>query len=296
MILSDYLKKTFGTKVYKISLQSGCTCPNRDGTIGRGGCSFCSAGGSGDFAAPLLPLKEQIAAAKEKVDGKFPKSIDPKDRRYIAYFQSYTNTYGDPERLGKLYEEAISFPEIAALSVATRPDCLPDPMLRMLAGLNEKKPVWVELGLQTIHERTAQRIGRGYKNDVFLDAVDRLYDAGLTVIVHIIFSLPGESREDMLQTVRFLAGLWPKVSGIKIQMLQILEGTKMAAEYKKSPCHMLTFSQYRSLTAQAVKLLPEGMVIHRLTGDPPRRLLIAPKWCTDKKRVLNTIHKELLEG
>ncbi len=291
--LSDYLKETFGTKLYRLSLQSGCSCPNRDGRLGTGGCTFCSAGGSGEFAAPLLPVRDQIALAKEKVDGKFPKRIAPQDRRYIAYFQSYTNTYGNPVRLEALYRDTISLPEIAVLALATRPDCLPDEIMQMLVRLNQVKPVWVELGLQTIHEQTARRLGRGYRLPVFEDAVRRLKEAGLTVIVHIIFSLPGESREDMLETVRYLSQMQPRPDGIKIQMLQILKGTQLAREYETDPFPLLSMDQYCSLTAQALAMLPEDMVVHRMTGDPPRRLLIAPAWCTDKKRVLNTINAEL---
>ena len=286
---SDELKTMFGVKVYKLSLTSGCTCPNRDGTIGTGGCSFCSEGGSGEFAAPFLPLPEQIAIAKQKVAKKSPE-------KYLAYFQSFTNTYGDTGRLFKLYREALSFPDIVGLSVGTRPDCLEDDKIRMLRALNREKPVWVELGLQTMHEETALRIRRGYRLEVFEDAYRRLKQAGLRVVVHVILGLPGEDQEQMLTTIRYLAALDPPPDGIKLQLLQILEGTAMAAEYKKAPFPVMDLEEYSSLIVKCLKLLPEQTTVHRLTGDGPRRLLIAPLWSTDKKRVLNTIRRKIEEA
>ena len=293
--LSDYLKETFGTKVYKLSLSSGCTCPNRDGTIGTGGCTFCSAGGSGDFAAPFLPLEEQIRIAKGKVDSKFPSGIPENERKYIAYFQSYTNTYGDPERLKILYEEAISYPEIAALSIGTRPDCISEEILDVLKDINQKKPVWVELGLQTIHEATAKSIHRGYELPVFEDAYHRLKAAGLTVIVHVILGLPGESGEKMLETVRYLAGLRPGLEGIKLQLLHVLKGTQMGEQYLKSPFKIMSLEEYSDLIVKCLDILPKETVVHRMTGDAPKKLLIAPLWSADKKRVLNTIRKKMKE-
>jgi radical SAM protein (TIGR01212 family) len=294
--LSSYLKETFGTKVYKLSLQSGCSCPNRDGTLGTGGCTFCSQGGSGDFAAPLLPINQQIRLAKERVNRKFPGSIPESERKYIAYFQSYTNTYGDPERLFKLFKEALSYPEIAAISIGTRPDCLPEEIISMLSRLNQIKPVYVELGLQTIHERTAQRIHRGYTLEVFNDTYRRLTDQGLQVVVHVILGLPGETQENMLATVRYLAELTPVLHGIKLQLLHILRGTKLAEEYQNSPFPVMTLEEYCDIIVRCLKLLPPETVVHRITGDGPKSLLIAPLWSGDKKRVLNALQKAIREA
>ncbi|MBR5712273.1 MAG: TIGR01212 family radical SAM protein [Lachnospiraceae bacterium] len=290
--LNDYLRETFGEKVYKLSLSSGCTCPNRDGTLGYGGCTFCSEGGSGEFAAAPAPLAEQIAEAKARVCGK----TDAK--AFIAYFQSYTNTYGDLARLESLYREALSHEEIAALSLGTRPDCLGEDVIAMLERLtaDSNKPVWIELGLQTIHEKTAARIHRGYPLAVFEDAYRRLKDAGIPVIVHVIFNLPGETREEMLQTVRYLANLTPELDGIKLQMLQILRGTRMAEEYTAEPFPLMDLAEYAELIAEAVRILPKNTVLHRITGDGPRKMLIAPLWCLDKKHVLNTLHAAIGES
>ncbi len=293
--LSDALKAQFGTKVYKLSLSSGCTCPNRDGTLGYGGCNFCSEGGSGEFAASPAPISQQIEEARRKVDAKMPSGISPEERKYIAYFQSYTNTYGDPVRLRALYEEAIRHPQIAALSIGTRPDCLPPEILDMLRDLNRIKPVWVELGLQTMHEKTAAKIHRGYSLPVFEEAYQNLKQAGITVIVHVILGLPGEQREDMLGTVRYLAELTPALDGIKLQNLQILRGTECAL-LPESELHIFTLEEYAELLVDCLRLLPEETVIHRLTGDGPRDLLIAPKWSLNKKHVLNTIHKYIREA
>ena len=288
--LSDYLIRRFGGKTYKLSLSSGCTCPNRDGTLGTGGCTFCSAGGSGEFAAPEAPLDEQIRMAKERIRGKTDAA------RYIAYFQAFTNTYGDVSRLRKLYMETVSREEIAALSLGTRPDCLPDDVMEMLRDLRKIKPVFVELGLQTIHERTAERIRRGYSLPVFEEAYRKLKEAGLEVVVHVILNLPGETREDMLETVRYLAALDPPPDGVKLQMLQILKGTVMAEEYARDPFPLMGLPEYADLIAECVRILPEETVLHRMTGDGPRRLLIAPLWCLDKKRVLNTLNKKINWG
>lgn len=290
-MLSEALRERFGTKVYKLSLSSGCTCPNRDGTIGVGGCTFCSEGGSGEFAAPLLPVEEQIRHARARVDGKFPARIPLSERKYIAYFQSFTNTYGEPERLKALYMEAISRPEIAALSIGTRPDCLPEGIVEMLADLNRIKPVWIELGLQTIHERTAEAVHRGYPLSVFEDAVKKLKEAGIEVIVHVILGLPGESREDMLETVRYLSRMKPRPDGIKLQQLQILRGTRLAEQFEREPFPVMELEEYCALIRDCLEILPDDIVIHRLTGDGPKKLLIAPKWSADKKRVLNTLRK-----
>lgn len=282
--LSDHLIETFGEKVYKLSLSSGCTCPNRDGTLGVGGCTFCSEGGSGEFASSPAPVDEQIEEAKKLIRAKSDA------RRFIAYFQSYTNTYGNPKRLKKLYMEAISRDDIAVLSLGTRPDCLDDGVMEMLSDLNRVKPVWIELGLQTVHERTAQAINRGYDLAIFNEAYRKLKDAGFTVIVHVILGLPGETREDMLDTVRYLSKLDPPLDGIKLQMLQVLKGTAMGDEYMKDPFPLMTLEEYASLIAECIDLLPNDTVLHRMTGDGPRRLLIAPLWSLDKKRVLNTLN------
>ena len=294
--LSDELKSRFGCKVYKLSLSSGCTCPNRDGTKGFTGCTFCSEGGSGDFAASFMPIADQIEEAKKRVAAKFPKDQPEEARKYIAYFQSFTNTYGDTRRLRTLYTETIRRPEICALSVGTRPDCLEEEKVRMLADLNREKPVWVELGLQTIHEETARRFHRGYELPVFEDAYRRLKEAGLTVIVHVILGLPGESREQILETVRYLANLEPSLDGIKLQLLHILKGTEMGREYERKPFPLLTLEEYGALVVDCLRLLPKSTVVHRITGDGPKKLLIAPLWSADKKKVLNTINRMIREA
>ena len=289
---SDECKAMFGHKVYKLSLSSGCTCPNRDGTLGWGGCTFCSEGGSGEFASAVLPIEEQLAAARQRISQKFPVK-DGEENQYIAYFQAFTNTYGDIHRLRELYQKTISFPDIAGLSVGTRPDCLKPETVAMLRNLNTQKPVWIELGLQTIHEETARRIHRGYPLITFSDAYQRLKQAGIRVVVHVILGLPGESREDMLQTVRYLSELNPTLDGIKLQLLHILKGTAMAEEYLSDPFPLLTMEEYIALIKECLALLPEKTVIHRLTGDGPKKLLIAPLWSADKKRVLNALLKEI---
>ena len=288
--LSDFLKERFGEKIYRLSLSSGCTCPNRDGTVGYGGCSFCSEGGSGEFAADPAPIDVQIEDAKKRI----LKKTDAE--KYIAYFQAYTNTYGDIERLKALYTETLRRDDIAALSLGTRPDCLGDEVMEMLMELKSIKPVWIELGLQTIHEKTAERIRRGYALPVFERAYERLKSAGMEVIVHVIFNLPGETREDMLETVRYLSRLEPGLDGVKLQMLQILEGTDMAEEYRKNPFPLMSLEEYSDLIAESVSMLPDRTVLHRMTGDGPRRLLIAPLWSLDKKRVLNTINRKIKDS
>lgn len=284
-MLSDVLRAQYGEKVYKLSLSSGCTCPNRDGTVGFGGCAFCSEGGSGDFAAKNAPIDAQIAEAKQRIAQK----TDAK--KFIAYFQSFTNTYGDVERLETLYRQTLERPEIVALSLGTRPDCLGADVMAMLARLNAVKPVWVELGLQTAHDETAARLNRGYPLAAFTAAYARLKAAGLTVIVHLILGLPGETREDALDTVRFVAALSPPVDGVKLQMLHVLRGTALGAQYEASPFPLLSLEEYAALIAESVRILPENTVIHRLTGDAPGPLLLAPEWSRNKKRVLNTIHR-----
>ena len=285
--LSEVLLKQYGEKVYKLSLSSGCTCPNRDGTLGVGGCTFCSEGGSGDFAAACAPIDEQLEEAKARIRSKTDA------RRFIAYFQSYTNTYGDLNRLEALYRETLRHEEIEILSLGTRPDCLGRDVLAMLERLNAMKPVWVELGLQTIHERTAKAVHRGYDLAAFEAGYHALKALGLTVIVHMIFSLPGETKEDMLGTVRYLAALDPPPDGVKLQMLHVLRGTQLGEDYEKEPFPLLTLEEYAELAAQSVRILPEETVIHRLTGDAPGKLLIAPEWTRNKKCVLNAVNREI---
>lgn len=286
-MLSEYLQAMYGEKVYKLSLSAGCSCPNRDGTVGYGGCVFCSEGGSGDFAAHMAPIAEQISEAKARIARKTGA------KKFIAYFQSFTNTYGPVDRLEDLYRQTIARPEITALSLGTRPDCLGPAVMEMLCRLNEIKPVWVELGLQTAHDETAARLNRGYALDTFLAAYRRLKEASLSVIVHLIFGLPGESRADMLDTVRFVAGLCPVVDGVKLQMLHVLKGTALGLQYTAAPFPLLTLEEYADLIAESVRILPESTVLHRLTGDAPGPLLIAPEWTRNKKRVLNTIHQAI---
>ena len=284
--ISEELKQKYGQKIYKLSLSAGCTCPNRDGTLGYGGCTFCSEGGSGDFAAE----------ARKRIDPKLPASLAMEDRRFIAYFQSFTNTYGNTARLEPIFSEAASQPEIVGLSIGTRPDCLEEDKISMLKRLNERKPVWIELGLQTIHEVTAQRIHRGYSLPVFEDAYYRLKQAGIPVIVHVILGLPGETEEMMLQTIRYLASLDPHPDGVKLQLLHILKGTRLADEYLACPFPRLEMEEYCRLVVKCLKILPEDIVIHRLTGDGPKKLLLAPLWSADKKRVLNTLNRFIEEA
>lgn len=287
----DYdLKQTFGTKVYKLALDGGMTCPNRDGTLGTGGCIFCSEGGSGDFAAKReISIRAQADAAKARVAGKIGK-----DGPYIAYFQSYTNTYAPLSYLESLFSEALSLPEICALSIGTRPDCLPDETIALLARLNKEKPVWVELGLQTIHEKTAEFIRRGYKLPVFEDTYRRLKAAGLTVIVHVILGLPQETKEEMLETVQYLANL--HIDGIKLQLLHVLKGTDLDSLYRLGVFRTLELSEYLELVGNCLKRLPQETVIHRLSGDGPKSILTAPLWSGNKRLVLNSITKYLKDN
>lgn len=283
----DYaLRQQFGEKIYKLTLSTGCTCPNRDGTLGTGGCIFCSAGGSGEFAADsALPVAEQIARSKLLLSKKRPA------RRYIAYFQSYTNTYGPVERLRRLFTEAIRQPEIVILSIATRPDCLGEEILELLEELNRKKPVWVELGLQTIHEDTAAFIRRGYPLSCYDAAVRALHERGISVITHVILGLPGETLAQMLDTVRYVNNL--PVSGIKLQLLHILKGTDLASYYARHPFPVFSLEEYVRTVTACLEVCRPDMVIHRLTGDGPKDLLLAPLWSLSKRHVLNTIHSTL---
>ena len=294
--LSGAMKERFGTKVYRLALTTGATCPNRDGTLGYGGCIFCSEGGSGEFAAPLLPVKEQIRQAKKRVSAKFSPSIPEEERKYIAYFQSFTNTYGDEDALLSMFREAAAEPGICAVAIGTRPDCLSEKMISGLSELNKEVPVWVELGLQTIHEDTARFIRRGYALPVFEDAAHRLKAAGLEVIVHIILGLPGETRERMLETVRYVGDFVPRLDGIKISLLYVLRSTDLADLYAAGKVPEMTLEEYAALIVDCLRILPEDMTVHRLTGDGPKKLLLSPLWSGDKKRVLNTLNRAIREA
>lgn len=285
--LNSYLKEKFGCKIYKISLDCGFTCPNRDGTLGYGGCIFCSEGGSGDFAeSRALGVTEQIESGKEKVKNKI------KSGKYIAYFQAFTNTYADVNTLEKIFSEAINHPDIVALSIATRPDCLEQEKVELLSRLNKIKPIFVELGLQTVNEKTAKYIRRGYTLDLYDDAVERLHEQGINVVTHIIIGLPYETKEDMLSSVKYVCKV---TDGIKLQLLHILKGTDLAKDYFEHKFEVLSLEEYTDIIAECVKIIPENVVIHRLTGDGAKKNLIAPLWSADKKKVLNTINKRLSE-
>ena len=287
---NQYLRDTFGTKVYKIALDGGFTCPNRDGTLGTRGCIFCSGRGSGEFAQPSeLSITEQLEQGKQRVAAKINES-----GKYIAYFQAFTNTYAPVEHLRKLYMEALEMPDVAAVSIATRPDCLPEEVLDLLEELNHIKPVWVELGLQTIHERTADYIRRGYPLTVYDQAVQALRVREIEVITHVILGLPGETEQDMLATVDYVGK--SGVQGIKLQLLHVIEGTDLAEEYRQGVFSCMTLEEYVDLVCRAIALLPENMVIHRMTGDGDKKTLIAPLWSADKKRVLNALNKRLRES
>lgn len=284
--LNAYLRETFGCKVYKLALSAGCTCPNRDGTIGTRGCIFCS--GSGEFAASAaLPVAEQITRAKRLVAAK----AGP-EARYIAYFQDYSNTYAPADTLRPLFMAAIEQPEICALSIATRPDCLLPEILALLSELREKKPVWVELGLQTIHPATAHYIRRGYPLSVFDSAVRQLKVLDIHVIAHMILGLPGETPDMMVQTARYIGQ--SGVDGIKLHLLHVLTGTDLADDYAAGKFEAMTLDAYLSVLEDCLRVLPRGMVIHRMTGDGAKRSLIAPLWSADKKRVLNAINRRFL--
>lgn len=282
----DYmLKERFGEKIYKVALDAGMTCPNRDGTLGSRGCIFCSAGGSGDFAGSrqdsiTQQIEKQAASIRQK------RGV----AKFIAYFQAYTNTYAPVDYLRKIYTEAISHPDIAAISIGTRPDCLGEDILQLLDELNQKKPVWVELGLQTIHETTARYIRRGYPLSCFEQAVSELRKRNLDVIVHTILGLPGESKNDILSTIEYLNH--GDIQGIKLQLLHVLKGTDLAEDYLAGKFQVYSMEEYLELVIDCLEHLNPEIVIHRLTGDGPKDLLIAPLWSSAKRTVLNTLHRE----
>lgn len=285
--LNNYLRNKFGKKVYKISIDGGFTCPNRDGKISTGGCIFCSAKGSGDFAtSKSLSITQQIEQGKERVRSK------TKDNCFIAYFQAFTNTYAPIDVLESKFTEAINHKDIVALSVATRPDCVDDNVLKLLEKLNKIKPVWVELGLQTIKESSVDYIRRGYENSVYVDTATKLRNIGIEVITHIILGLPNENKLDMLRSVDFAC----KYSdGIKLQLLHILKGTDLLKDYEDSKFNALTMEQYIDILCDAVSIIPKNVIIHRLTGDGDKKILVAPLWSGNKKVVLNTINKTFEE-
>ena len=286
--LNEYYKRKFGKKIYRLAISGGMTCPNRDGTIGERGCIFCSAGGSGEFAScAALSVAEQLEEAKRRVRSK------TRDNLYIAYFQPFTNTYAPVERLRALYEAAIAPDDIVGLSIGTRPDCLPPEVIDLLREINERKPVTVELGLQTIHESTAAYIRRGYPLSVYDQAVRNLHEAGLEVVTHVILGLPGETEEMMLETVRYVGRV---TDGVKLQLLHVLEGTDLADDYCRGTFRTLTLEEYAHILCRSIQLLPKNVVIYRLTGDGDKKSLIAPQWSADKKRVLNFINRTLAEN
>ena len=286
----DYmLRERFGEKVYKVTLNGGMSCPNRDGKLGTRGCIFCSAGGSGDFAADSsLSITEQIDRQISILSAKRP------IHKYIAYFQAFTNTYAPVEYLEKIFTEALSHPGIAALSIGTRPDCLGKDVVALLSRLNRQKPVWVELGLQTIHEKTAAYIRRGYPLSCFEDAVRRLRSEDIEVIVHTILGLPGESTQDILNTMKYLNH--QDIQGIKLQLLHVLRGTDLGSDYEKGLFCTYERDEYISLVISCLEHLRPDMVIHRITGDGPKDLLIAPLWASRKREVLNLLHHQMKEN
>ncbi len=287
LLLSDHLRERFGCKVYKIALNGGFTCPNRDGTLDTRGCIFCSEGGSGEFAEdPLLSVEEQIERGKSRVSKKI------RDGKYIAYFQSYTGTYAPLKKLRSLFIPAIQHPDVVALSIATRPDCLPPETVEFLSELNRIKPVWIELGLQTIHEKTAAYIRRGYGLSVYDDAIKMLHSRGIEVITHVIIGLPGETTEDMISTVKYVCKAG--TDGIKLQLLHILKGTDLEKEFLSGKVRVLSEDEYITILKQCVSEIPDTVVIHRLTGDGDKRILVAPLWSADKKHVWNRIQREVL--
>lgn len=285
---SRFLKEQFGQKVYKICLDGGFTCPNRDGTLSTGGCIFCSAGGSGDFSEDAsFSIAEQIRLGKEQTSLKYDGG------KYIAYFQAFTNTYAPVERLRTLYEEAMKPEEIVALDIGTRPDCLPKDVMDLLEECNTQKPLFLELGLQTCHDSTALAINRGYETKVFTDAVLECAQRRIRTTAHLILGLPGETPQMLSETIAYLNSL--PIGGVKLSMLHILKGTPLAKQYETHPFPVFTLEEYADCVARCISELREDIVIERITGDGPKDLLIAPTWSGQKRHVLNTIHRILKE-
>ncbi len=283
--LNAHYRARFGKKIYKLSLSGGMTCPNRDGTLDTRGCIFCSVSGSGDFCEDFDPdISRQIEKAKLRVKSKIGENAG-----FIAYFQNFTNTYAHISHLSDIFGQAIAHPDIVGLSIATRPDCLGEDVLKLLSELVKIKPVWVELGLQTIHKNSVEYIRRGYDNRVYEKAVKDLHDIGAEVVTHVILGLPYEDKSMMLETVKFVADC--KTDGIKLQLLHVLQNTDLAGDFREGKFETLSLEEYCDILADCVRILPESVVIHRLTGDGAKRDLVAPLWSGDKKRVLNTINK-----
>lgn len=286
--LNEYYKQKYGKKVYRLAISGGMTCPNRDGTCGTRGCIFCSVGGSGEFASSAtFSVAEQLEQAKRRVKAK------TSDNAYIAYFQPFTNTYADVDTLRRLYREAIAPEEIVGLAIGTRPDCLPPEVIDLLGEINAVKPVTVELGLQTIHETTAQYIRRGYALTVYDRAVEALHSVGVEVVTHVILGLPYETEEMMIKTVSYVG---ERTDGIKLQLLHVLEYTDLADEYRSGRFDVLSLEDYTRILCRCIEILPENVVIYRLTGDGDKRSLIAPLWSADKKKTLNFINRFMREN
>jgi len=288
--VGEFYKEKFGSKVYKIAIDAGCTCPTRDGTKGNKGCIFCSANGSGDFVpSKKLSISEQIKQAKEIIQKKVKKEI-----KYIAYFQNFTNTYGDEKLLVQKYNEAINCENVCGISIATRPDCISSSILKEIAALCKKTFVTIELGFQTSNEKSANYIRRGFSNQEYLEAVRRIHqaDSRIHVVTHLIFGLPGETHDDMMNSVKFC--LNAKTDGIKFTVLYVLKGTDLEKDYQAGKFDVLEMDEYFALLKSALQLIPPKIVIHRLTGDGPKKLLIAPMWTANKKNVLNAINNSII--
>ena len=284
--LSDHLKEKLGAKTVKLSVNAGFSCPNRDGKIIRGGCIFCSGSGSGDFAPPAdMPIDKQLELSRQRISAKWP------DAKYIAYFQAFTNTYAPVDVLEKKYNEALSCPWISGIAIATRPDCMGDGVADLLKDISEKTYLWVEFGLQTSREDTAELINRGYKNEVYLDAMEKMKKRGIETVTHIILGLPGETREDMRNSVTFAAEA--RTDGIKLQLLHVIRGTRLHEMYMENPFHIMTRDEYTDTVIDMIEHLPPEIVIHRLTGDGNRNELVLPNWSMDKRGVLNEIHRKM---
>ena len=284
--LSDHLKEKLGAKTVKLSVNAGFSCPNRDGKISRGGCIFCSGSGSGDFAPPAdMPIDKQLELSRQRISAKWP------DAKYIAYFQAFTNTYAPVDVLEKKYKEDLSCPWISGIAIATRPDCMGDGVADLLKDISEKTYLWVEFGLQTSREDTAELINRGYKNEVYLDAMEKMKKRGIETVTHIILGLPGETREDMRNSVTFAAEA--RTDGIKLQLLHVIRGTRLHEMYMENPFHIMTRDEYTDTVIDMIEHLPPEIVIHRLTGDGNRNELVLPNWSMDKRGVLNEIHRKM---
>lgn len=284
--LSDHLKEKLGAKTVKLSVNAGFTCPNRDGRVSTGGCIFCSGSGSGDFAPSAeLPIAKQLEISKERISGKWPEA------KYIAYFQAFTNTYAPVEELERKYREALSCNGICGIAIATRPDCMGDDVIDLLDKLNKETYLWVEFGLQTSNEKTAELINRGYKNEVYLSAMKKLKERNIETVTHIILGLPGETREDMRASVKFAADAG--TDGIKLQLLHVIRGTKLHEMYLKEPFHIMSKDEYTDTVIDMLEHTPKNIVIHRLTGDGNRNELAEPTWSMDKRGVLNEIHRKM---